>query len=58
MESSKTHDVPFNIFIHAHNHNVKVVIDETTLRSSTSNLGKSTKKYDVQYVKEEHWILV
>jgi hypothetical protein len=44
VELSKTHDVPFNIFMDAHNHNVKVDTDETTLHSSTANLGKLIKK--------------
>jgi hypothetical protein len=49
----ETHDVPFNIFIDTHNHNVKVVIDEAILRSSTASLGKSIKKFDVQFVEKE-----
>jgi hypothetical protein len=32
---------------------VKVAIDEAILRSSTASLGKSIKKFDVQFVEEE-----
>lgn len=33
VESNKTHVVPFNIFINAKYHRMKVVSDEATLRS-------------------------
>jgi hypothetical protein len=44
MESSKTLIVPFNIFMDARYHGMKVVGDEVALRTLTTSLNKSIKK--------------
>jgi hypothetical protein len=36
---------------------VKIASDEATLQTSNVDLGKSIKKYDVFYIKEEHAML-
>jgi hypothetical protein len=54
MESSKAHHVPLNIFIDAHNHNVKVATNEATFRSSTTSFGELIKKSNIQFVEEEY----
>jgi hypothetical protein len=53
VESSKTHVIPFNIFMDARYHHVKVARDEITLRASTTSLEKSIKKFDVLSIEEE-----
>jgi hypothetical protein len=52
MESSKTLDVPFNIFTNTRYHHLKVTSDEVTFLSSTTSLGKLTKRFDILFVEE------
>jgi hypothetical protein len=43
VELAETHVIPFNIFMDARYHHVKVVGDEVTFQASTTNLGKLIK---------------
>lgn len=53
VESGKAPTFPFNIFIDARHHHVKVVADKATLQVSIANLGKSIKKFNVLSIEKE-----
>jgi hypothetical protein len=57
VESNKSHVVPFNIFINARYHHMKVVGDEVTLRFSITSLGKFIRKSDVLSIEEKRKML-
>jgi len=57
MESSKTFAIPFNIFMDARYHHVKVVGNETTFRMLTIGLGKCIKKSNILSIEKEQRML-
>ncbi len=57
MESSKALAIPFNIFMDAKYHWMKVVRDETTFQTLTISLGKSINTIDILSIEEEQKML-
>jgi len=53
VESDKAPTFPFNIFIDARYHHVKVVADKATLQISIASFGKSIKKFNVLSIEKE-----
>jgi hypothetical protein len=53
VELGETHAIPFNIFMDARYHHVKVASDEVTLQASTANLDKLIKCFYGLSIEEE-----
>jgi hypothetical protein len=49
VELGKTHAIPFNIFMGARYHHVKVATDEMAFQASTTSLGEINQKLSCSF---------